>query len=137
MEIDKKIIKKLIETLEDLKKSLNPLNRRVDLHAIDATPAQWRGGARSSPLDRARTAVPSPRNDLVKNCRAPDALVDFHTGAHAPGAAERRALRARRRPGTSVARPLVVVVVAVVAAVSASPWPVALYCRYGARPVPI
>ena len=41
------------------------LNRRVDLHAIDATPARWRGDAGSSPLDRARTA--------------PDALVDFHT----------------------------------------------------------
>jgi hypothetical protein len=55
------------------------LNRRVDLRAIDATPARWRGGAGSSPLDRARTATSSPRNDLVKN-RAPDALVDFHTG---------------------------------------------------------
>jgi len=27
------------------------LNRRVDLHAIDATPARWRGDAGSSPLD--------------------------------------------------------------------------------------
>ena len=45
------------------------LNRRVDLHAIDATPARWRGEAGSSPLDRARTAAPSLRNDLVKNCR--------------------------------------------------------------------
>ena len=33
------------------------LNRRVDLHAG------------SSPLDRARTAASSPRNDLVKNYR--------------------------------------------------------------------
>ena len=57
------------------------LNRRDDLHVIDATPARWRGNAGSSPLDRARTAAPSPRNDLVKNCRAPVALVDFHTGA--------------------------------------------------------
>ena len=47
---------------------------------FDATPARWRGGAGSSPLDRARTAAFSPRNDLVKNFRAPDALVDFHTG---------------------------------------------------------
>jgi len=46
------------------------LNRRVILHAIDATPARRRGGAGSSPLDRARTAASSPRNDLVKNCRA-------------------------------------------------------------------
>ena len=45
------------------------LNRRVDLHAIDATPARRRGGVNSSPLDRARTAASSPRNDLVKNCR--------------------------------------------------------------------
>ena len=28
------------------------LNRRVVLHAIDATPARWRGDAGSSPLDR-------------------------------------------------------------------------------------
>ena len=36
---------------------------------IDATPAQWRGDAGSSPLDRARTAASSPRNDFVKNYR--------------------------------------------------------------------
>ena len=41
------------------------LNHRVDLHAIDASP----GDAGPSPLDRARTAASSPRNDLVKNCR--------------------------------------------------------------------
>ena len=45
------------------------LNRSVDLHAIDATPARWRGDAGSSPLDGAGTAASSPRNDLVKNCR--------------------------------------------------------------------
>ena len=45
------------------------LNHPVVLHAIDATPARWRGDAVSSPLDRARTAASSPRNDLVKNCR--------------------------------------------------------------------
>ena len=45
------------------------LNDRVVLHAIDATPARWRGDAGSSPLDRARSAASSPRNDLVKNCR--------------------------------------------------------------------
>ena len=45
------------------------LNLRVDLDAIDATPARRRGGAGSSPLDRISTAA----------C-APDALVDFHTG---------------------------------------------------------
>ena len=48
---------------------------RVDLHAIDATPARWRGDAGSSPLDRASAATSSPRS-------APDTLVDFHTGAN-------------------------------------------------------
>ena len=43
------------------------LNHRVVPHAIDAAPARWRGDAGSSPLDRARTAASSPRNDLVKN----------------------------------------------------------------------
>ena len=45
------------------------LNRRVVLHAIDATPARWRGDAGSSPLDRARTASSSLTNDLLKNGR--------------------------------------------------------------------
>ena len=40
---------------------------RVDLHAIDATPARWRGDA--APRCRRASARPSPRNDLVKNCR--------------------------------------------------------------------
>jgi len=30
------------------------LNQRDVLHAIDATPARWRGDAGSSPLDQAR-----------------------------------------------------------------------------------
>ena len=42
---------------------------RVNLHAIDAPSARWRGDAGSSPLDRASTVAPSPRNDLVENCR--------------------------------------------------------------------
>ena len=37
------------------------LNRRVDLHAIDATPARRRGGVGSSPLDGSSTATSSPR----------------------------------------------------------------------------
>ena len=45
------------------------LNQRVVLHAIDATPARWRGDAGSLPLDGASTAASSPRNDLVKNYR--------------------------------------------------------------------
>jgi len=36
------------------------LNRRVVLHAIDATPARWRGDAGSSSLDGAGTAASSP-----------------------------------------------------------------------------
>ena len=35
------------------------LNRRVDLHAIDAPPARWRGGVGSSPLDGASAATSS------------------------------------------------------------------------------
>ena len=42
-------------------------------HAIDATPARWRGYDGSSPLDGASAATSSPRNDLVKNYRV-------HTG---------------------------------------------------------
>ena len=38
-------------------------NRRVDLHAIDATPAGWRSGAGSSPPNGPSTAASSPRND--------------------------------------------------------------------------
>jgi hypothetical protein len=34
------------------------------LHAIDATSARWRGGARLSPLDSVSRATSSPRNDL-------------------------------------------------------------------------
>ena len=45
------------------------LNRRVDLHAIDATPARWRGDAGSSLHDGASAAASSPRQDLMKNCR--------------------------------------------------------------------
>ena len=41
----------------------------VARHAIDATPARWRGDAGSSPLDGARTTASSPRNDFVGNCR--------------------------------------------------------------------
>ena len=41
----------------------------VVLHAIDATPARWRGGAGSSPLDGAGTAASSPRNDLMSTRR--------------------------------------------------------------------
>ena len=42
---------------------------RVVLHAIDATPARWRGDAGSSPLDGASTAASSPRNALVRCTR--------------------------------------------------------------------
>ena len=41
----------------------------VARHAVDATPARWRGDAGFSPLDGAGTAASSPRNDLVKNYR--------------------------------------------------------------------
>ena len=35
------------------------LNRRVYLHAIDATPARWRGDVGSSPLDGASAVHPT------------------------------------------------------------------------------
>ena len=38
-------------------------------YAVDATPARWRSGAGSSPLDGTGAAMRSPRNDLVKNYR--------------------------------------------------------------------
>ena len=59
------------------------LNHRVVLHAIDATPARWRGDAGLSPLDSVITAASPPRNDLVKNFRVQLTLVDFHTGLDA------------------------------------------------------
>ena len=37
------------------------------MHAIDATPARWRGGAGSSSLDGASTAASSPGNEFVKS----------------------------------------------------------------------
>ena len=46
------------------------LNQRDVLHAIDATPARWRGGVGLSPLDSVSMAVMSPRNDFVMNYRA-------------------------------------------------------------------
>ena len=45
------------------------LDRRVDLHAIDATPARWRGDARFLTARRSSAAASSPRNDLVENYR--------------------------------------------------------------------
>ena len=54
------------------------LNRRVDLYAIDATPARWRGDADFSPLDGTSTTASSG---------APDTLVDFHPGSASATAA--------------------------------------------------
>ena len=63
------------------------LNRRVVLHAIDATPARWRGDAGSSPLDGASAATSSPRNDLVKNYRVHPThwLIFAHLGGRRTG----------------------------------------------------
>ena len=71
------------------------LNHRVVLHAIDATPARWRGDAGSSPLDRARTAASSPRNDLVKSCRVH--LTHWLIFTQVPGPGARRADAGARR----------------------------------------
>ena len=82
-------------------------SRRVVLHAIDATPARWRGDAGSSPLDRARTAESSSRNDLVKNCRVhpthwlistqvalAELLIELFKAGRVPGCREGTTLRA-------------------------------------------
>ena len=39
----------------------------VEIKILRRVPARWRGDAGSPPLDRARTAASSPRNDFVKN----------------------------------------------------------------------
>ena len=41
------------------------LNRRVDLHAIDATPNRWRGGAGSSPLVSTQVAFSFVTTDAI------------------------------------------------------------------------
>ena len=68
-EINADSIKAMVEACVEIKILRRVLNHRVVLHAIDATPARWRGDAGSSPLDRSSTAASSRRNDLVKNCR--------------------------------------------------------------------
>ena len=45
------------------------LNRRVDLHAIDAAPARWRGDVGSSPLDRASAAASCDACTLCRRAR--------------------------------------------------------------------
>ena len=83
------------------------LNRPVVLHAIDATPARWRGDAGSSPLGGASTAASSP-SDLVKMSGAPDPLVDSQVAPPRGGFSYRRCrlvrhlacdAARRRRPG--------------------------------------
>ncbi len=61
------------------------LNRRVDLHAIDATSSRWRGDVGSSPLDGSSAATSSPRNDLVKNYRVRPTLWLISTQAATEG----------------------------------------------------
>ena len=43
-------------------KILRAFDRRVDLHAIDATPARWRSGGGRGPLDSVSTTASSPWN---------------------------------------------------------------------------
>ena len=84
------------------------LNRRVYLHAIDATPARWRGDAGSSPLDGASTAASSPRNDLVKNCRAHPTHCLISTQVHAEKERDVRELREAPRTERAAASLLVI-----------------------------
>ena len=54
-------------------------------HAIDATPARWRGGVGLTPLDWVITAASPQRNDLSEELSgAPDSPFDFHTGPSTP-----------------------------------------------------
>ena len=69
------------------------LNRRVDLHAIDATPARWRADVGSSPLDGTSAPTSSPCTDT---------LVDFHTGPRPSGA---RRLSDEERASLIASRP--------------------------------
>ena len=72
------------------------LNRRVVLHAIDATLARWRCDAGSSPLDRASAAVHA--DDLVKIPHGDANTVTSTQVLRARGAAARlRALRLHDR----------------------------------------
>ena len=73
-------------------KFYDAFNHSVVLHAIDATPARWLGDADSSPLDGTSAATPSPRHDLVKNCRVHPAhwLISTQDVAEAAGDREDR-----------------------------------------------
>ena len=78
------------------------LNRRVDLHAIDAADLLDGVGAGCRFLtarrnQRDRVIADSIRNDLVKNSRAPDTLVDSHTGCATRDADGNAALHFARR----------------------------------------
>ena len=57
------------------------LNRRVDLHAIDAPPARWRGDAGSSPLGG---AAPPPRNVHPTHWLISTQPATISTGASTP-----------------------------------------------------
>ena len=46
-------------------KILRPVRHRVKLHAIDATPARWRGDAGASPLDTQPTRPTEPTHWLI------------------------------------------------------------------------
>ena len=81
-------------------------------------PDRWRGDAGSSPLDLARAATSSPRNDFVKNCRVHPthwlistqvagvarAVAVADAAAPGPDAARLRAVAADEKP-TKNARP--------------------------------
>ena len=59
------------------------LNRRVDLHAIDATPARWRGDVGSSPLDGTSATASSPEHPThwLISTQAARATIGFRTAA--------------------------------------------------------
>ena len=81
------------------RRDASPPRLNHDLHAIDATSARQRGGVvYYCSFWPARVAF-SLRKDFVKNYRAPDSLVDFHTGWGRP-----RRRRSRRRTTPRLSR---------------------------------
>jgi len=77
-------------------------NLRVDLHAIDATPARWRDDAGSSPLDGASTAASLPRNDLVKTHRVHPTHCLIYAQATTSGNPEKSTRSSSGRPRSCI-----------------------------------
>jgi hypothetical protein len=67
--LDKKMNKMLDAVHKSSCRCASPPLLNHGLHAIDATPARWRGGVGLTQLDSVITAASSPIKDFVKNYR--------------------------------------------------------------------